>query len=1563
MHELCASLKGCLRPLIAICLLAVQSQLSAQCYPPPELPTQYCFPAPLVCLQDICYSTVPWGPDFFAEPEDWCLTNNPSHHPHYYQFQATAVDVQIFISVISCHGQDLCGLQAVIIDQCAVGFNPWTAANIVACDAQACINQQLILAPTNMVPGNYYWLMIDNDGDAFCSYQIDVVQGVYMPDITEEVTHAYPLDTIVCPGQDVWLARVEPALTTVQGYLWTGFPWAPGYHVAQYANMAGGEYVTIPDDAPPGIYEICVQGFTACDTTDTPYCFNIEIRDLNGISEPVTLCPEEFGPSYTWEGITINGPGLYTQSYLSAEGCPYDSTKEFMSHPETFEGFIDTVLCDEYFLYEGEEYFNPGYYSLYYEGGNSYGCDSFAILDLDITYIEAETDFHCLNGTFVFNSEIIIAVPNQGGLQYAWYRDDTVLVSTSPGFVTNVPGTYELFLTSFQCTFPAVTNPIVIDLDELVPPKPSFNQADTLQCANEFATYSVNLLPDPIMRFYEWTVQPAGVPFTVHDTLNSRIQVNWQGYTGGTVCANAVNHCGMGRDTCFDVTVIPAPTAAFNMPGQVCADSTITVLFTGVAGPDATFLWNFAGGTVHSGGSGPGPHVISWGNPGQQTVSLQVFEVECDTSVFTQNIVVEHLGTPVISCNSTVNSVTFEWSPVPGAVSYQVNVLQGPTGTIVDDTSYVVTGLAAGTTVQIQLIASGIGACPPGVATATCIAQNCPPRMLQIQIPQDTFCLGDVSGTIPLSALVDGSPASGIWSGLGVNPAGTFDPHHPAAGPGVHTIVFMYNEGTCLYQRSRNVTVIATPTATFSASAVICQSSSATVQYTGSASVNATYLWDFGSGTATGNGPGPYSVTWNTPGMHPVSLIVEEGGCPSAMETHVVDVQPAIGMPSISCFPTTSSVTIQWSLVPNATTYDVTHLFGPMGSVNGNQYVVNGLTPGDSVSIQIEISGNTICPPVIVQASCVAQECPMPVIAIDPVDDVCLYAGTGAMDLNVTITNGNGSGSWTGNGITDAQQGIFNPVLAGAGSHLIEFIYMESGCTFVESITIDVFDPPVAVISNTSFTITCDDGELVLDGSTSQGGGGLTYTWSTTNGVIIGPTNQPTATAGAAGDYTLTVVDNVSQCEDVVSVSLVEDTGLPTADAGPDGLVNCRRDTVVLGGNSSSGPSFAYAWSSSDGGLILSDPTAATIVAGSGGTFSITVTDMDNGCTAVDQVVVSEDHTQPDAMLSVAGILDCDVATTTVTAIPVAPGSYTYTWTTVNGQILSGNGTAAIMVDRSGTYTLTLTSQANGCSNVFSTQVFADPEVISGLDVVLNPPECPGDADGSIHLIEVINGMPPFNYSWSNQSSGTILQLLSPGSYTITVTDARGCTFQETFTFPEPIAMNPDIGIDLYHDYGEEVTIIVTVQDIHGVADVIWEGVAPSCPGCFENTFTAEFSGKVMVTVIDTNGCVASDTLFLTVDKNTNVFIPNIFSPNGDNINDIFRIQGKLLERIEDFRVYDRWGDLVYTRPDGPPGSDGWDGTAQGGRELAPAVYVYIARLYHSDGTDELVTGTVTLLR
>lgn len=1534
----------------------VSMDLNGQCDPPDLIPTDCCTTAPEVCLQDACYSTDNL-PGCDGSHNGWCGSNTAIHNPQYFLFTALATTVQINIHVDACTGGG-CGLQAAILGAC-----PWTNSDVLSCNPGTGTGGTMVLVANNMVIGNDYLLVIDGCAGQVCQYTIDFVSGIEEPQLDEELTTAFTNEPVVCQGFNNWTATALGPITGAAGYLWTGFPWGP--HTSTYHDMSGpNDPLDIPTNAPPGTYEICVIAFTGCDMTEIPQCFFLTIEALDDeISPPVTLCPETYAMGVNWNGMPIPGAGTYTQTITTPDGCVYDSIKTYNVFPAGGMGMINHVECNSAYFYEGVTYVTGGAYNLFYDNQSFYGCDSTAVLNLVLIYIDADATYYCQNQQFVLSSNIVFAVPNTTGIQYSWVNQFGDVVCTDPQCVVDNPGIYTLYVSNtingVTCTYAAQT-PVVIDLATLAPPPPVFSPAPSPNaCELDYAVYSINVDQSQQILFWEWS-NSANAP--IFGNGGHTVQIDWQGTNGGEVCVYAVNECGAGEPTCFEVEVIPSPIAEFVMPMIECVDSATTIVFTGTASFNAQFIWNFGSAQIISGGTGRGPHVVSWPTTGTKTVSLQVIEVGCDTSSYTLTINIESLGAPVISCTSTLTEITFEWPPVPGATGYTVNVLSGPPG-VLNDTAYIVSGLTPGASVQIQVIAFGSGACGQQSATYECIAQSCPPRVLALQIPSDSVCIGDQSGPITFTATVDGVVTPGTWSGPGMDPSGSFDAG--IAGPGQHQILYVFNEGTCVYNRSATVDVFENPTAVFTVDQAICQDQAAGVLYTGTASAAANFMWNFGSAIATGSGAGPYTLRWNAAGSYNVSLVVEENGCSSPVYSQTVVVDPLLSVPVVNCLPTTSSVTISWNPVPNATDYQVTHLFGPTGTVNGMQYEVTGLTPGDSVAIEITVSGAGQCPPVTVVASCVARFCPSPVITISPVSDICLYPGTGNVNLNVTVTNGNGTGSWSGAGV-NAVTGVFDPVASGPGAKTILYTYIDDGCTFVESVTFNVYDIPVAVISNTSFVLTCDNGNrLDLNGSSSTAPGTISYLWTTTNGSIIGPNNQATATAAAQGTYQLLIRDLVSGCEDMTSVTLTQDDNVPIADAGPDGLLDCNISFVVLGGNSSTGPDISYQWSSGDGGVITSDPTASRITVTSGGTYVLVVSDSANGCVASDQATVSEDYSQPTAVLAVGSVLTCDTETTTVSAT-ITPGgaTYTYLWQTTDGLIQSGAGTSQIVAARPGIYTLYVTSQVNGCRDTVSIEVIGDDNIITEIETAVTDPRCFGDANGQISILSVTGGSAPYTYQWNVAGTGSSLNNLAPGSYALTVTDANGCKYFDNFLLPAPGLMNPSLGNNLRFNINELVTVTLTVANPAQVADVIWGGVAPACPGCFVNEFPAQTTGPVMVTVIDHNGCEETATIILTVIRPKNIFVPTVFSPNGDNINDRFTISGNTLVLIKALRVFDRWGGLVFERLNLPPNSplDGWDGTFNG-KVVGPGVYVYMAELVHDDNLEEIIKGDITVIR
>ncbi len=140
-----------------------------------------------------------------------------------------------------------------------------------------------------------------------------------------------------------------------------------------------------------------------------------------------------------------------------------------------------------------------------------------------------------------------------------------------------------------------------------------------------------------------------------------------------------------------------------------------------------------------------------------------------------------------------------------------------------------------------------------------------------------------------------------------------------------------------------------------------------------------------------------------------------------------------------------------------------------------------------------------------------------------------------------------------------------------------------------------------------------------------------------------------------------------------------------------------------------------------------------------------------------------------------------------------------------------------------------------------------------------------------------------------------------------------------------------------------------------------------NCPQglCLEHEIEPQAQTEINITVTDTFGCQVTDRLMLYVRKDEDVYIPNVFSPNGDGVNDVFTIFGddSVLEIVE-FRIFQRWGEFVYFYQNFPPNDlhYGWDGTYEG-TALNPQVFVYWVVVKFKDGREQFFEGGITLVK
>lgn len=202
----------------------------------------------------------------------------------------------------------------------------------------------------------------------------------------------------------------------------------------------------------------------------------------------------------------------------------------------------------------------------------------------------------------------------------------------------------------------------------------------------------------------------------------------------------------------------------------------------------------------------------------------------------------------------------------------------------------------------------------------------------------------------------------------------------------------------------------------------------------------------------------------------------------------------------------------------------------------------------------------------------------------------------------------------------------------------------------------------------------------------------------------------------------------------------------------------------------------------------------------------------------------------------------------------------------------------------------------------------------------------------------------------------------------------------DTITFPIEVFELPDVyaGEDQVVYAGEKIHLSASTDNI--IAEYQWAPAAGlDCPDCRSTNWVADGSKRFTIDIVDENGCAAKDTVIMRVmgGCREDIFIPNAFSPNGDERNDKFLIRTINPVRLEYFKIFDRWGAQVYSSSDA---TEGWDGTHPNGwngfyenniassnqpvrDDVIPGVYVYMLKAVCRTGEPVILNGNVTLIR
>jgi gliding motility-associated-like protein len=401
-------------------------------------------------------------------------------------------------------------------------------------------------------------------------------------------------------------------------------------------------------------------------------------------------------------------------------------------------------------------------------------------------------------------------------------------------------------------------------------------------------------------------------------------------------------------------------------------------------------------------------------------------------------------------------------------------------------------------------------------------------------------------------------------------------------------------------------------------------------------------------------------------------------------------------------------------------------------------------------------------------------------------------------------------------------------------------------------------------------TAICSGGQFNID----AGSNFSSYNWNS-------GAHSSSINVISSGTYSVTVTDSAG-CVGTDSIHL---------SINPNLLIDIGNDTSICIGNQVSfnaGNGYlSYIWNTGS--------SSSSIIVSSSGTYTVTVTN-GSGCLGIDSVKLS---------VGVNLILDlgndtaiCDGSQLSFNA---GNGYAIYLWN------IGATG-STITVSDSGNYSVTVTDNS-GCSGTDSINLLVNPSPIIFLG-----------NDTSIcnnNFLNIDAGIGSASYLWNNSSTASTIIASTSGYYSITVSNSFGCTGVDSLS----LTVNPTPIVNLGNDFnlcsGENVILDA------GSGDNIYNWQDSSSYEFFNITIPGTF----WVEVINSFGCKQRDTIVVSYGSDsTDIFIPNVFTPNGDGYNDKFEI--KYLDMSNaNVKVYNRWGQLLYENKNT---TEVWDGTYKG---------------------------------
>ncbi|MCX8080417.1 MAG: gliding motility-associated C-terminal domain-containing protein, partial [Bacteroidia bacterium] len=746
--------------------------------------------------------------------------------------------------------------------------------------------------------------------------------------------------------------------------------------------------------------------------------------------------------------------------------------------------------------------------------------------------------------------------------------------------------------------------------------------------------------------------------------------------------------------------------------------------------------------------------------------------------------------------------------------------------------------------------------------------------------------------------------------------------------------------------------------------------------------------------TATGLQPGPNSVTVTT-----------SGGCKSVINFTVGPIQaPA----SFTVFNPANNYTITCNnpqVVMNTSVTNGVPLSytwtGCSGTLTGSSAtftapcvgnVIGTSSTGCTASQTFQIFQNFTAPSVSVNPTVVTVNC--------STTSAVTFTGTTSQSVNVTTQWYFNQG---GNLVPVGQsQGSINIYYPGSpGQYVFTATNNLTGCSssFTVQANTSIGMPQFTVVSPTNFTIGCASTSVtsmqittVVTSPTNNVG--VLYALSppgSTSAPVFGSTNNFTNLT-VPGTYTVWVQDITNQCIGSQQISIIQNTIAPVINhIQTNSLLTCFSPSMVLTGVSTNtnaqitwtipGATGASVWPQPSYTVYINSSVSnATSQITSAGIFTVGALDPNNMCRSTKTVQILQDIRLPVVNLTVSPqrltCKDPDIVLSNASNAHTLNAALvtTYCWL----QPISNPTqicTSILNTSIPGVHTCIATSQINGCSVVRTYTVVQDitPPTLDPKQAFIL--ECNNNPTVQI-LPSIISPTSGMTYSWIPPYGATVTPNLTssvittnyPGLYRFIVTNTvNGCISQITYTVvngtitanftPEPPEGFAPLQVNFINNSSTSLGNL-------NIQSTWYYGNGTSASYTQTQNGSAVYNAPgiyTVVLVVKKGACIDTVVKTIKVDMPSQLEVPNIFSPNKDGVNDVFRLVATNLSEVN-VVIFDRWGNKVY-ETESKSGNFAWDGKNLQGKDCAAGVYFYVIKAKGKDDKPFEKKGNVTLVR